>query len=83
MTDNYPIVLLWSDEDEAYIADVPDLRSGSAWGDTPEDAVREVMIARALWIEIAREHGTPLRDWRESKYPPEIAREAVKAKATA
>ena len=83
MSDNDPLVVFWSDEDEASIADVPDLRSCSAWGDTPEEAVREAVITRGLWLESAREHGTPLPDWRESKYLPEIAREALQAKAPA
>jgi len=72
--DNYPIVVFWSDEDEAFIADVPDLRYCSAHGETPEEAVREAMIARRLWLETAREDGVPLPDPRRSPYLPETAR---------
>ena len=79
MTDNYPIVIFWSEGDQAYIADIPDLRSCSAWGETPEEALREVLIARTLWLESAHERGTPLPDPRESPYLPEIAREALRA----
>ena len=56
----YPIVIFSSDEDEAYIADVPDLRSCSAHGETPEEALREIQIALELRLEAARELGIPL-----------------------
>ena len=59
MTD-YPIVIFWSDEDEAYIADVPDLKYCSAHGPTPEAALREVRIAMAAWLDVAREGGKPI-----------------------
>ena len=49
----YPVVVFWSDEDHAYIADTPDLRSCSAHGETPEDALRAVQIAQELWLEVA------------------------------
>ena len=39
MTD-YLILVFWSDEDQAYIADIPDLKTCSAWGNTPEEALR-------------------------------------------
>ena len=42
---DYPINLFWSDEDGSWVADVPDLKHCSAFGDTPEEAVREVRIA--------------------------------------
>jgi predicted RNase H-like HicB family nuclease len=76
--DNYPIVIFWSDEDDAYIADVPDLRSCSAWGDTPEEALREVLVAREAWLEVARERGLPLPDPRASRYLPDVAQEATR-----
>ncbi len=59
MTD-YLILVFWSEEDQAYIADIPDLKSCSAWGDTPEEAVREVLVAKEAWLEAAREHGKPI-----------------------
>ena len=57
---NYPVVIFWSDEDQAYIADTPDLRYCSAHGETPEDALREVQIAQELWLEVARDDGRSL-----------------------
>jgi predicted RNase H-like HicB family nuclease len=59
MTD-YLILVFWSDEDQAYIADIPDLKTCSAWGDTPEEALREVLVAKEAWLEVARAHGKPI-----------------------
>jgi predicted RNase H-like HicB family nuclease len=81
--DNYPIVIFWSDADEAYIADVPDLRYCSAHGETPEEALREILIARELWLETAREDGLPLPDPELSPYLPEIARKPQPVEAGA
>jgi predicted RNase H-like HicB family nuclease len=36
----YPVVVFWSEEDQSYIANVPDLRYCSAHGETPEEALR-------------------------------------------
>ncbi len=57
---NYPIRVFWSDEDQAWIADIPDLRYCSAHGATPEEAVREVQAAKELWLAVAREDGRPI-----------------------
>jgi predicted RNase H-like HicB family nuclease len=53
----YHINVFWSPEDDAWIADVPDLPGCSAFGDTPEEAVRELKIAQELWLEAAGAHG--------------------------
>ncbi|MCH7653550.1 MAG: type II toxin-antitoxin system HicB family antitoxin, partial [Chloroflexi bacterium] len=49
-----------SGEDGAYIADIPDLESCSALGATPEEAVAEVELAKAVWLEAALESGKPI-----------------------
>lgn len=54
---DYHINIFYSDEDEAYIADIPDLPLCSAFGPTAEDALREVKVAKDLWIEVARDEG--------------------------
>ncbi len=54
---DYAINLFYSENDEAWIADIPDLFSCSASGDTPEDALREVQIAKKLWLDTAQEDG--------------------------
>jgi predicted RNase H-like HicB family nuclease len=54
---DYHINIFYSVEDAAYIADIPDLKVCSAHGDTPEAALREVLIAKSAWLEVAREEG--------------------------
>ena len=54
---DYHINVFHSEEDEGYIADIPDLKHCSAFGSTPEEALREVLIAKKAWIEAARQHG--------------------------
>ena len=43
---DYHINLFYSAEDGGYVADVPDLKSCSAFGGTPEEALREVLVAK-------------------------------------
>jgi predicted RNase H-like HicB family nuclease len=57
---DYHINIFYSEEDEGYIADIPDLKFCSAFGDTPEEALREVQIAKAAWFEAARAEGIPV-----------------------
>ena len=54
---DYHINVFYSDEDEGYIADIPDLIHCSAFGETPEEAVREVLVAKNAWLESARAAG--------------------------
>jgi predicted RNase H-like HicB family nuclease len=56
----YPINVFWSDTDEAWVADVPDLGYCSAVGDTPHEAVSEVETAIEAWLEAARSSGRPI-----------------------
>ncbi|MBI4389593.1 MAG: type II toxin-antitoxin system HicB family antitoxin [Nitrospinae bacterium] len=57
---DYHINIFYSEEDGGYIADIPDLDSCSAFGETPEEALREVEAAKAAWIETARKEGKPV-----------------------
>ena len=66
---DYHINLFWSEEDGCWVADIPDLNFCSAFGDTPEKAVREVQSAKQAWLESAREAGTPVP---EPRYRPVI-----------
>jgi len=54
---DYHINIFYSDEDGGYIADIPDLRACSAFGSTPEQALKEVEVAKAAWLEAARLSG--------------------------
>lgn len=56
----YLIEVFWSDEDGGYIAAVPDLPGCSAWGATPEAAIREITDAQQAWIEACIESGDPI-----------------------
>ncbi len=66
---DYHINIFYSAEDEGYIADIPDLESCSAFGTSPEEALKEVEKAKAAWLETAREEGKPIP---EPKYRPAI-----------
>jgi len=66
---DYHINVFYSDEDQAYVADIPDLEFCSAFGSTPEEAVREVLVAKELWLESAREDGRPIP---EPTYRPHV-----------
>ena len=57
---DYHINIFYSEEDEGYIADIADLKYCSAFGETPEEALREVQIAKAAWLETARAEGKPI-----------------------
>jgi predicted RNase H-like HicB family nuclease len=66
---DYHINIFYSEEDEGYIADIPDLAACSAYGATPEEALREVSIAKQAWLESARSEGKPIP---EPRYRPAI-----------
>lgn len=57
---DYHINVFFSEEDEGYIADIPDLKFCSAFGQTPEEAVREVLLAKTAWLDVARDTGKPI-----------------------
>ena len=61
--------VFWSDEDDCWIADVPDLKSCSAHGETPIEAVSEAELAIESWIEVALASGLPIP---EARYRPAI-----------
>jgi len=54
---DYHINIFYSEEDEGYIADIPDLEACSAFGKTPMEALKEVEIAKSAWLEAARAAG--------------------------
>lgn len=74
MTPHYHINVFWSDEDDCWIADVPDVQYCSAHGETPDEAIREIQIALVLWLDVAREHGDPIP---EARYRPAELRRAA------
>jgi len=68
---DYHINIFWSEEDGGYIADVPDLEACSAFGSTPEEALHEVQVAKAAWLEAAKSSGKPIPN---PRYRPAIYR---------
>jgi antitoxin HicB len=56
----YLVEVFWSDEDEGYVAVAPDLLGCSAFGETPEEAVREMQDAMASWLEACERMGRPI-----------------------
>jgi predicted RNase H-like HicB family nuclease len=61
--------VFYSEDDEGYIADIPDLPHCSAFGTTPEEALREVLQAKQAWLEAAHASGKPIP---EPRYRPII-----------
>jgi predicted RNase H-like HicB family nuclease len=59
MTD-YHINVFYSAEDAGWIADIPDLGYCSAFGDTPGEALAEVLVAKEAWLESARQEDKPI-----------------------
>jgi predicted RNase H-like HicB family nuclease len=57
---DYHINIFPSEEDGGYIADIPDLPHCSAFGETPEEALCEVLRAKAAWLEAAASEGRPV-----------------------
>jgi predicted RNase H-like HicB family nuclease len=66
---DYHINIFYSAEDGGYIADIPDLEACSAFGETPEQALRQVELAKQAWLEAAKQEGKPIP---EPRYRPVI-----------
>lgn len=66
---DYHINIFYSEEDAGYITDIPDLPHCSAFGETPDEALREVEVAKSAWLEVARAEGKPIP---VPKYRPAI-----------
>ena len=56
----YPVEIFYSEEDQCFIANAPDLKYCSAHGKSREEALQEVEIAMSAWIESALEHNETL-----------------------
>ncbi len=66
----YEIILYWSDADNSFIADVPELPGCAAHGNTQEEALRNAHDAIRLWVETAESFGdhVPLAKGRRLVY---------------
>ena len=63
----FEIIIFWSDDDQAFVADVPELPGCMAHGDTHELALAEVKLAMALWIKAAQANGRAVPQARGSR----------------
>ncbi len=71
---DYHINIFYSEEDEGYIADIPDLKHCSAFGANPREALEEVQKAKELWLEAAKSEKKPIP---QPSYRPVIYQAAV------
>ena len=60
MIHKYEIILYWSNQDQTFVAEVPELPGCMAHGDSQEAALRQVKEAIQLRIDTAREFGEPV-----------------------
>jgi predicted RNase H-like HicB family nuclease len=67
----YIIEIFYSEEDGGYVAVVPELPGCSAFGETEEEALKEIKVAIDLWIEAARKEGREI--------PKPMGRELLKS----
>ena len=65
----YRINLFWSEADSCWVADVPDLKSCSAFGATAAEALAEIEQAIEAWLAVARKDGLTIP---EPRYRPAI-----------
>ena len=56
----YEVIIYWSNADDTFVAEVPELPGCMAHGDTQKAALRNINEAMALWIDTAREFGDPI-----------------------
>jgi predicted RNase H-like HicB family nuclease len=70
---DYHINIFYSEDDQGYIADIPDLKNCSAFGETPSQALIEVLAAKESWLEAAKENNKPIP---APEYKPVIYQEA-------
>ena len=58
--DRYEIIIYWSNEDQAFIGEVPELPGCMAHGATHEEALANIKSAMELWIKTAKEFNDPI-----------------------
>jgi len=56
----YEVIIYWSDEDQSFIAEVPELPGCAADGSTYQEALANVEVVIQEWIETAKELNRPI-----------------------
>ncbi len=56
----YEIIIFWSNEDDAFVTEVPELPDCMAHGPTQDEALANIREAMDLWIETSKEFGDPI-----------------------
>ena len=56
----YEVIIYWSDEDQVFIAELPELPGRMAHGESQELALKNAQEAIQLWIDTANEFGEPV-----------------------
>jgi len=60
VTPEYGVIIYWSDKDQAFLADVPELAGCMADGATHQEALANVQVVIREWIETAKDLGRPI-----------------------
>ena len=60
MNEKYEVIIYWSEEDQAYVAEIPELPGCMAHGDSYESALKNAKAAIQLWIDTAIEFNDPI-----------------------
>ena len=66
---HYHINIFFSEADGGNIADIPDLEACSAFGKTPSEALKQVQIAKQIWLQAAKSERKPIP---KPRYRPAI-----------
>ena len=56
----YEIIIFWSTEDNAFVAEIPELPGCLAHGATHEEALANAKLAVQLWVDTAKDFGDPI-----------------------
>ncbi len=63
----YEVVIYWSNPDQVFVSEVPELPGCMAHGNTSEEALKNVKDAMTLWLDVAKANGDPIPEPRGRK----------------
>ena len=63
----YEFIIYWTREDQAFVAEIPELSGCTAHGPTPQEAIANAQDAIQLWIDTAQEFGDPVPEPKERR----------------